>query len=177
MKKIGILFIFAGFLLLGIDDSKQPEAVQSLIGILALIMLPLGGFLFWRGRQHETLEIADRALYDSQPDVLYLRPFETDPSFLSYLLKVLFVHQSIRSAISGTEEEQLREALEPFGDLIAIGKPGETLPTPGAARLYASDDKWKDVVAKQMKRARLVVIRAGSSVGLLGARIKGSEPE
>jgi hypothetical protein len=156
-----------GFLLVGIDHSKQTEAVQSFISLLALIMLPLGAFLFWRGRQHETQWIADSALYDSKPDVLYLRAFETDPSFLYYLLKVLFVHQAFRTAISGTEEEQLREALEPFGDLIAIGKPGETLPTPGAGRLYASDDKWKNVVAKQMKRARLVVIRAGSSAGLL----------
>ena len=66
-----------------------------------------------------------------------------------------------------TEEEQLREVLQPFGDLVAIGKPGETLPTPGAARLYASDAEWKKVVTDQMQTARLVVIRAGTSDGLL----------
>jgi hypothetical protein len=66
-----------------------------------------------------------------------------------------------------TEEEQLREVLQPFGDLVAIGKPGETLPTPGAARLYASDAEWKKVVTGQMQTARLVVIRAGTSGGLL----------
>jgi hypothetical protein len=66
-----------------------------------------------------------------------------------------------------TEEEQLCEVLQPFGDLVAIGKPGETLPTPGAARLYASDAEWKKVVTDQMQTARLVVIRAGISEGLL----------
>ena len=66
-----------------------------------------------------------------------------------------------------TEEEQLREVLQPFGDLVAIGKPGETLPTPGAARLYASDAEWKKVVTGQMQTARLVVIRAGTSGGLV----------
>lgn len=66
-----------------------------------------------------------------------------------------------------TDEEQLGEVLRPFGDLVAIGKPGETLPTPGAARLYASDAEWKKVVIDQMQTARLVVIRAGTSEGLL----------
>jgi hypothetical protein len=66
-----------------------------------------------------------------------------------------------------TDEEQLGEVLHPFGDLVAIGKPGETLPTPGAARLYASDAEWKKVVTDQMQTARLVVIRAGTNEGLL----------
>jgi hypothetical protein len=66
-----------------------------------------------------------------------------------------------------TDEERLREVLQPFGDLVAIGKPGETLPTPGAARLYTSDAKWKKDVTDQMQPARLVVIRAGTSEGLL----------
>ena len=50
--------------------------------------------------------------------------------------------------------------LRPFGDLIAIGRPGERLPTPGAARIYTSDEEWKDVVKRQMQAAQLVVIRA-----------------
>jgi hypothetical protein len=176
MKEIGIVLLFVGFLLGGAseitisgfskDEMDAWESFMGLIKFIATIMLLMGGFLYWRGRQHETLRTAGRALYDSKPDVLYLRAFETDASFHEYLGKIIF-HESIRSAISGTEEEQLREALEPFGDLIAIGKPGETLPTPGAARLYASDAEWKNVVAKQMERARLVVIRAGSSAGLL----------
>jgi hypothetical protein len=58
-------------------------------------------------------------------------------------------------------EEQLAEALQPFGDLVAIGQPGERLPLPGAARIYASEEEWKEVVSRQMRAARLVVIRAG----------------
>jgi len=56
-----------------------------------------------------------------------------------------------------------------FGDLVAIGKPGETLPTPGAARLYASDAEWQKDVTSQMQNARLVVIRAGTTGGLYGS--------
>lgn len=101
---------------------------------------------------------SQRVISDSKPDVLYLRAFGTDPSFLATM-----------NVWSGwlTEEEQLGEVLQPFGDLVAIGKPGETLPTPGAARLYASDAEWKKVVTDQMQSARLIAIRAGTSGGLL----------
>jgi len=55
----------------------------------------------------------------------------------------------------------MADALRPFGDLIAIGKPN-VLPNPGAARIYASDEEWMDVVKRQMQTAQIVVIRAGS---------------
>jgi hypothetical protein len=66
-----------------------------------------------------------------------------------------------------SEEEQLAEVLQPFGELIAIGRPGESLPTPGAARIYTCDDEWKDVVNRQLHAARLVVIRAAEGENVL----------
>jgi hypothetical protein len=50
---------------------------------------------------------------------------------------------------------------------VAIGRPGEGLPTPGAARIYASDEEWKDVVKRQMQTARLVVIMAAVGENVL----------
>src|SRR5438034_54533 len=131
----------------------------TIFNTLGAYMLLLGVFLYWRSRQYADKAVANKVISDSKPDVLYLRSFATDPSFLS----------TATGFISGwlTEEEQLAEVLQPFGDLVAIGKPGETLPTPGAARLYATDAEWKKVVTDQMQTARLVVIRAGASGGLL----------
>ncbi len=57
--------------------------------------------------------------------------------------------------------------LRPFGDLVAIGQPGEGLTKPGAARIYASDEEWKDAVKRQMQAAQLVVIRAGAGENIL----------
>ena len=57
--------------------------------------------------------------------------------------------------------------LRPFGELVAIGRPGEGLPTPGAARIYASDEEWKDVVKRQMQSTRLVVIMAAVGENVL----------
>ena len=129
------------------------------INTLGALMLLVGAFLYWRSRQYTAKEVAKRVITDLKPDVLYLRGFGTDPPFSATAM----------GFTSGwlTDEEQLGEVLQPFGDLVAIGKPGETLPTPGAARLYASDAEWKKVVTDQMQTARLVVIRAGTSEGLL----------
>jgi hypothetical protein len=78
----------------------------------------------------------------------------------------MFLNPAVYADRLTTEEEQLRDALQPFGDLVAIGKPGESLPTPGAAKQYAADDEWKGIVTDKMKKAPLVVIKAGSSEGL-----------
>jgi hypothetical protein len=156
LKVWGIILIGLGallyYLLDGSDDNPS-----------ALIAIPLmiGGLLLhFRGRQHAArARAADRAgpLYDSKPDVLYLRSFETDPS------------STMKRLMAGltTEEEQLADVLRPFGDLIAIGRPGEALPMPGANRMYATDSEWQGVVLDRMRSAPLVVIRAGTGPGLL----------
>jgi hypothetical protein len=167
LKKAGMLLLVTGFfggglLAAGLDyvsHSVLPHIIKSnLAVIITLSMMWVGVLLYWRGREYADKAVAKRVISDSKPDVLYLRAFGTDPSFWATM-----------NVWSGwlTEEEQLGEVLQPFGDLVAIGKPGETLPTPGAARLYASDDEWKKVVTDQMQTARLIVIRAGISGGLL----------
>jgi len=64
-----------------------------------------------------------------------------------------------------TEEEQLAKAMNEIGPFTAISKPGEALPELGAARIYVSDAEWQDKVTGLMSRARLVLLRAGSTAG------------
>lgn len=146
---VGALFYLA---LGGVDEN--PAAIFAVVFMIA------GLFLHFRGRRKSARAIAQgpaSPLNDAKPDVLYLRSFRDDTSTSG---KILF---------SGftTDEEQLADALRPFGDLIAIGQPGEPLPVPGAARMYATDAQWKQVVLDRMRSATLVVIRAGSGPGLL----------
>jgi hypothetical protein len=131
---------------------------------LSLPMFLWGAFLFWRGRQYAAKADAERIVTDSNLDVLYLRAFRSDPSTAKYVFRSLL---AVWGAGWTTEEEQLADVLRPFGDLVAIGRPGEALPEPGAARIYASNEEWKDVVEGQMRAARLVVIRAGVGENLL----------
>lgn len=168
LKRTGISLLITGFLLgmvfSFVPDSEMNE-VLLVIRFLPIVMIFGGAFLFWRGRQYAAKTMAERVIGDSKPDVLYLRAFETDPSILGYVFSSILTPRLMSGMV--TQEEQLSEVLQPFGDLVAIGKPSETLPTPGAARLYASDAEWKKVVTNQMQTARLVLIRAGSGEGLL----------
>jgi hypothetical protein len=84
-------------------------------------------------------------------------------------LRQTFVPLLTSGLMSGlaSEEEQLADVIRPFGRLVAIGRPGEDLPTPGAARMYAADEAWQALVNEQMSLARLVIVRLGASGGLL----------
>jgi hypothetical protein len=156
----GTLIVAGGLLYAALGDVEENPAALAVVPILFV------GFLLYyrghfRGRQHAAkARAASRTtpIHDySKPEVLYLRSFQAD---ISTTRKIVFAGLT-------TDEEQLAEVLRPFGDLIAIGRPGEPLPVPGADRMYATDSEWKDLVIQHMRAATLVIIRAGTGAGLL----------
>jgi hypothetical protein len=163
----GVALIVAGFLVagfLGYLDAREID-MPFAARFTSMLMILGGAFVCWRGRQYRAKATAQSIIDDGKPDVLYLRAFQTDSSGLRFVAWSFLLPRLIAGLV--TEEEQLRDVLRPFGDLIAIGRPGEKLPTPGAARLYVSDAEWQSVVSEQMRSAALVIIRAGRSTGLL----------
>ena len=124
-----------------------------------LVIIPAGTFLIWRGGQYDARASAGPIIAGSRSQVLYLRAFRSDASIWKQALKTLDSRFLLGLE---SEEEQLAEVLLPLGELIAIGRPGESLPTPGAARIYTSDEEWQDVVKRHIQAARLVVIRAAA---------------
>ena len=46
----------------------------------------------------------------------------------------------------------------PSRRLVAIGRPWEWLPMPGAARLYVSDEDWKNVASALMAQAAVLML-------------------
>jgi len=161
---IFVLAIVTVYALRMIPQDERTGFLEVLGGLLIPLVL-VGAFLFWRGLQFEARASAATVLAGTGPQVLYLRPFRSDASTFRYVMQSLLTARMIAGMI--TEEEQLRDAIQPFGDLVAIGRPGEKLPLPGAARIYASDEEWKSVVDQHMTSARLVIIRAGTGQGLL----------
>jgi hypothetical protein len=129
------------------------------LSIISYPLIIIGGVLVYRGGQYASAALA-RDLDDAKAIVLYLRPFKTDVQISKFVF-TQFYWGGVR-----TTEEQLAEVLKPFGRLLAIGQPGEELPIPGAARIYAAAD-WKNVVADKMKTSGLVIILAGTGTGLL----------
>jgi hypothetical protein len=163
LRLTGMVLMVLGMLLYAVlgDPEENPAA------LLGPFISIAGGFVYYRGRQLAAKASAvapESAITDSKPDVLYLRSFRADR----------------RQAWITNEEDQLADVLRPFGDLIAIGRPGERLPTPGATRMYVADTDWQATILDRMRIAPLVVIRAGVGQGLfweLGQAITTLDPE
>lgn len=154
LKALGLGLIVVAAVIYGVGGGVESNPTVAIPGALILLA---GLILHIRGRQHMAKDGAASVLEDSRPDVLYLRTFRADSSTMRQAL-----HQGLTS-----EEEQLADVLRPFGDLVAIGRPGEGLQPSGAARQYASDSQWQGVVTRRLADAPLVVVRAGVGVGLL----------
>jgi len=68
-----------------------------------------------------------------------------------------------------TDEEVLCSVLRDVGPVIAVGQPGTEMQPQllGATRIYLEDTKWQETVAYLMTVAKLVVIDADISEGLM----------
>jgi hypothetical protein len=176
LKRTGITLVIIALtisLALRLVPDRDWNEALVVLSIFPIFLVLGGAFLFFRGRQYATRAIGETVIHDGKPDVLYLRPFKSDPSVAGQVFSALLTHTLITGM--ATDEEQLGEVLRPFGDLVAIGQPGESLPKPGAAKLYAPDEEWQKVVIQQMEAARLVIIRAGSGEGVLWELKKAAE--
>ena len=65
-----------------------------------------------------------------------------------------------------TSEEVLARFFSRIGPVIAIGQPGELLPTPGAARMYLPDDQWQTAVEEELLNAQIVLVQPGVTDGV-----------
>ena len=156
LKRTGIALIVLGGLIYFVSGGSEGDNPLAFFGP---VMMLAGLLLHFRGRRLAAKARSDSVaspLRSSQHTVLYLRSFQSDTSTSLKVLGSGFT----------TEEEQLADVLRPTGEMIAIGRPGEKLPLPGATRMYASDAEWQKVVLKHMASARLVVLRAGPGHGL-----------
>jgi hypothetical protein len=64
-------------------------------------------------------------------------------------------------------EQELAFILNRIGPVIAIGKPGESLPELGAARMYVEHDAWQRTVLEKLDQSALAIVRVGASPGVL----------
>ena len=153
---------------LWVNDALLPWSTAgfmgSSVGMLILIVVLFTDSRLLRDRSaYDAGQVADaeahlQALKDEAArtpaaPVLYLRSFTDDD-------------RAARRHGVLTEEEQLAKALAWLGPLLAVGRPGETLPHVGAQRIYLKDEEWQQRVAELMAQARLVVLRTGSTSGL-----------
>jgi hypothetical protein len=134
---------------------------------LGLVLAVIAVTLINMGRCFIRLRATDVLSRDNRPPVLYLRSFKADgkgqpPMPLGGGLVPMLIGDVARSSF----EDRLGHILSAIGPFIAIGNPEESGPPKGAARLYLSNEEWKERITELLSRAACVVVQAGSSQGL-----------
>jgi len=117
----------------------------------------LGVSVFNFGRRWVSPPAAEKLRSDPRSPILYMRSFAHDKLTRrthEMLLPPGFLLPTLR-------------AFAPLGPVIAIGEPGEKLRPLGAARLLVGDKEWQAEVGALIAEARLLLIRAGTSPGVL----------
>jgi hypothetical protein len=131
----------------------------TLLSIAALSF----GYIAWRcfdyARRFDARRAEDVVASDSRPPVLYLRSFEDDRRVAGNI--------NVDGLHVETEESELAKLFRSLGPFLAVGRPQEMLSYAGAARFQFDNDDWQQHVIELLSVARLVLIRAGKSDGLL----------
>ena len=158
----GVLAIFVGAGLFLLDISRSKIDRGTITGTGMLVTIGIGCFL--RAKRMLAKPFHDVIKVDDQSPVIYLRSFEDDEEHGApdAGLQMFFG----LSVYKNTAEDIIVDSFKRLGPVIAVGKPGESLPIPGATRLYVSHEHWQAVVSDLMQRAAAVVLRAGTSTGL-----------
>jgi LSD1 subclass zinc finger protein len=137
----------------------------SSVIVLSIITSALGVPIIRLRRQIRAVG-AEKALQSAtNRPILYLRSFNVDElsgrqTLLDHLFRGNFYSDSLGP------EDQLTRRFSKLGPMIAIGRPGEELPSLGAARFYVSNDKWQEKVADIAREAQFIVWVSGTTGGL-----------
>lgn len=156
-------FIFMAIAKKFVTNTDIDFAVILILLFISGAIFSFGINMLRYGRRLEAIP-ADQALaMDPRPPIVYFRSFQDD-DIGSKSLSI--TSPSGGTIVTLTEEEQIVKALKLIGPVIALGRPGDSLPQVGAARRYVKkEEDWKNIVTEYVKKSRAVVMRAGQSEG------------
>lgn len=109
-------------------------------------------------RRYQSVDARELLAADPRPPILLLRSFADDNRQISVALDFEWMAQGGR-----TFEEVLASQLDRYGPVVAIGKPGEIVPSAGAAREYLADDAWQARVEELVAASAAIVVIAGKT--------------
>lgn len=169
-RVLGTLLVVAGVILTtlgglaGVAARHVGEvgADAVLLALVTAVVMVGGGVLTYRWGKRISRS-AGPLRVDPRPPVLYLRSFQSDrrgsrrPANLPTLVPTHF----------STEVEQLALPFRPLGPLEVVHPPEGVLPDLPGRLVRLDDAAWQAEVDARIQRARLVLLRAGASDGLL----------
>lgn len=150
---LGFLVAIGVFLIL-LANGKSPGLPIGLTAfIMSVLTLTLTPRLSnkYRARQRLILLRAEEVIRnDKRPPVLYLRSF-TDDKMIARAIGFKSV------------EQEMKLVLFDIGPFIAFAEPNIEPPNPGAARMFAAQESWREKAREEMLRAQLVIMRIGDT--------------
>ena len=131
---------------------------------LFVLAAPLGYVSARLIRRYHAVSLSQLLGLDQRPAVLMLRSFRDDTlrTGSRHVLGSRVLTDILHPRGIPFEQLMYREVL-PYGPLIALGSPGETLPPLGAAREYIIDNTWQEKVQKLASDARIVIVVADAT--------------
>jgi hypothetical protein len=142
----------------------SPRGVGLAFTIGGFLVAVLGGALFRLACALGRADTRRLLAVDHRAPVLYLRSFDDDTLPLATIASArrpFFELLSFRGR--DPFEEAVAWELATYGPVVAVGRPGRSLASLGAAREHLSDDTWKAQVAGRMHDARAIALAAGET--------------
>jgi hypothetical protein len=143
------------------------RVVESAVwGAAFFQVIVLGRMLRYRMRLDQRGARLALATARSRP-ILFLRPFALDALPVSPLEGKWYGFLNPFAWLDKrTFEEHLSSTFEDVGPVIAIGRPGEEVAPLGAAREYADDATWQDVVLDRAAASQFVIMEVDATPGM-----------
>jgi hypothetical protein len=144
-----------------------PRRVGAVFALGGLAVTALGSVLYRIARALGRADARRVLQIDPRPPALYLRSFDDDTVPLPTIASArrpLFELFSLRGA--DPFEEAVAWELDSYGPVVAVGRPGGSLHSLGAAREHLPDSTWRGEIAQRMNHAGLVVLAPGETAGL-----------
>jgi hypothetical protein len=154
-----------------------PRTVGIVFTVGGFLVAAIGGWLFRLARALSRRGTKRLLELDHRRSALYLRSFDDDSVPLPTIASArrpLFEMFSLRGA--DPFEESVVWELNSYGPVVAVGRPGRSLTSLGAAREHLSDDTWRAQVANRMEEAGIIAVATGETDGLaweLGQVVSG----
>ena len=144
-----------------------PRTVGVVFGIGGFVVAVIGGWLFRIARALGRSGTKRLLQVDHRRSVLYLRSFDDDSLQLPTIAsprRPLFELFTLRG--TNPFEESVAWELNSYGPVVAVGRPGRSLASLGAALEHLSNETWRDQVASRMEDAAIIAIAIGETAGL-----------
>lgn len=164
-----LILLCLGFVALDDAEALGEAWKESWIVLLVLAFFVFAGragvALLRRGWKYDAIPAEKLFEQDKRPPIVYIRSFKDDNKIIVTSSRARSLFSVFQWAAAISVEQELAMIMNRVGPVVAIGKPRESLPELGAARLYVGDDEWRAKITDLMKQARFV-IRAGATANL-----------